>query len=150
MQDIDESHDIHQSIEKLQSIMSGMHQIDLSENTQHHFADGMYVRSLYQPAGCLVVGKVHKREHFFIVAKGRIQVSHGDDKAVIFEAGDVFVAQPGSKRAILALEDSIYMNLHRNRTEGEDLDEIEEDLVETDQLALFDAHNRPRSLTWFG
>ena len=135
------------SIDALQSAMSEMPQLDLSEHTRHLFADGMYCRPLWRPAGCLIVGKVHRREHFYIVAKGRVQVTGGDGPAVIHEAGDVIVSKPGTKRAVLALEDSICLTVHQNPTDGTDLDEIELELIEPEAASLFDAHNRPRSLT---
>jgi hypothetical protein len=135
-----------ESILHLQDIMSKMPQLDLSEQTRHLHADGMYCRPLARPAGCLIIGKIHKREHFYIVAKGRVQVTNGDGAAIIYEAGDVIVSKPGTKRAVLALEDSICMTVHQNPTGGTDLDEIEVELIEPDDTAIFDAHNQPRSL----
>lgn len=113
----------------------------LTLRTEHFHADGMYARVLYRPKDCLIVGKVHRREHFYIVTSGRLQVST-DDGVRELVAGDVLVSKPGTKRAVLALEDSIAMTVHRNRTGSEDLDELEADLIEPESQALFDAHNR--------
>ena len=135
-----------QSIEQLQAAMVQLPQLDLSKQTRHLYADGMYCRPLARPAGCLIVGKVHRREHFYIVAKGRVQVTNGEGAAVVYEAGDVIVSKPGTKRAVLALEDSICMTVHQNPTGGTDLDAIERELIEPDETALFDARNLPRSL----
>ena len=55
-----------EQINILQSIMASMPQVDLSDHTKHHFADGMYIRELFRPAGTTIVGKVHKKEHFYI------------------------------------------------------------------------------------
>lgn len=106
--------------------------------TFHSFADGMYARVCSRPQGTLLVGKVHKREHFYIVTKGRVQVDSGLGFH-IHTAGDVIVSQPGTKRAVLALEDSVCMTVHR--TDKTDLDEIEAELLEPDESALYDARN---------
>lgn len=112
--------------------------------TTHYFADGMYARVLERPAGTLIVGKVHKREHFYIVAKGRVQVVM-DDKAMIYEAPSVIVSKPGTKRAVLALEDSMCLTVHR--TNKKNIRKIEKELIEPDEKALFDAYNELRMLT---
>lgn len=121
------------AVESLQAEMLKMPQLEL--DTDHYFADGMYARVVHRPAGALIVGKVHKREHFYIVAKGRVQV--GRD---VYDAGTVLVSQPGTKRAVLALEDSICLTVHR--TAKKNLDKIERELVENDETALFDSRNK--------
>lgn len=107
--------------------------------TSHFFADGMYARVLFRPAGTLIVGKVHRREHFYIVARGRVQVGQK-----VLEAGAVIVSAPGTKRAVYALEDSICMTVHR--TDLTDIEAIEGELIEDDPQALFDARNDVRRL----
>lgn len=107
--------------------------------TNHYFADGMYARVVIQPAGSLIVGKVHKREHFYIITKGRVEVGC-DDETTIYEAGDVIVSKPGTKRAILALEDSIFMTVHR--TKKHNLRKIENELIVEDESAMFDSSNK--------
>jgi hypothetical protein len=125
--------DNRKAVEALQAKMLDMPQIEL--RTDHYHADGMYARVVHRPAGTLIVGKVHKKEHFYIVTKGRIQVGRN-----IYQAGDVIVSRPGTKRAVYALEDSICMTVHR--TAKKNLDKIEKELVEKDSMALFDATNK--------
>lgn len=122
---------------RLEEEMRQLPQVALA--TFNHFADGMYARVLPRPAGTLIVGKVHKREHFYIVAKGRVKVmSDGETKT--YRAGDIIVSKPGTKRAVYALEDSVCMTVHR--TDKTDLAEIEAEIVEPDELALFDSSNK--------
>lgn len=125
------------AIVRLQEMMSQLPQAELE--TTHHFADGMYARVVARPAGTLIVGKVHRREHFYIVAKGRVQVANGGD-AQEYGAGTVLVSQPGTKRAVLALEDSVCLTVHR--TKKRNLNRIERELIEPDNTSLFDASNR--------
>lgn len=122
----------------LERAMRELPQVELP--TDHYFADGMYARVLARPKDTLIVGRVHKREHFYIVAKGVVAVTMGDEPAVLYEAGTVLVSKPGTKRAVLALEDSVCMTIHR--TDNTDLDDIETELVEPEQDALFDSSNR--------
>ena len=114
-----------------------MPQVELVTN--HYHADGMYARELFHPAGVLVVGKVHKREHFFIVTKGAVEVAMDDCKRTL-KAGTVLVSKPGTKRALFAIEDAVYMTVHR--TNKRNLDKIEKELIEPDRKALFDASNK--------
>lgn len=130
------------AIQRLQNAMLSMPQVELE--TVHYFADGMYCRAVIRPKGTLIVGKVHRKEHLYIVAKGKVEVA-GDEGTQTHEAGDVLVSKPGTKRAVLALEDSICMTVHR--TDKTDLDEIEKEIVEEDNTALFNAHNKLRRLT---
>jgi hypothetical protein len=61
---------------RLEEVMREMPQAELC--TEHYWADGMYCRKLYWSTGMLVVGKVHKKEHLFIVSKGYVQVIMDD------------------------------------------------------------------------
>ncbi len=131
------------SIKALQAAMLEMPQATLE--TEHLFIEGVYARILPCPAGTLVVGKVHKREHFYIVTKGSFQVTDGFGDTSEHKAGTVLVSKPGTKRALLALEDSVCMTVHR--TDSCDLDEIETELIEPDDTALFDSGNRLRRLS---
>jgi hypothetical protein len=126
----------------LQSQMIQFPQLELE--TFHFWADGMYARMIPRPAGTLIVGKVHKKEHFYIVMSGRVQVTTERGLEDI-TAPAVVVSQPGTKRAVLALEDSVCMTVHR--AEGKTMEEIEEELVEPDPLSLFGPGNALKELT---
>jgi len=123
---------------KLQAEVMKLPQIEFS--TFHFFADGMYARSVFRPAGAVIVGKVHKREHFYVVTKGKVAVTDGESEARIYEAGTILVSKPGTKRAVYALEDSVCITVHN--TDNTDLDEIERELIEEDETALFDSSNK--------
>lgn len=126
-------------VERLQEEMSRLPQADLP--TEHYFADGMYCRVLFRPKDCLIVGKVHRNEHFYIVCQGTVRVT--TDTGVEEITGPrVIVSKPGTKRAVLAMTDATCLTVHR--TESRDLDEIEREIIEPDAKALFDAHNKPK------
>lgn len=141
MSEITEPGSMRARVETLQSEMARLPQIELP--TDHRFADGMYARVMTCPQGALIVGKVHLREHFFILAAGSMQLTT-DEGVRLVSAPAVIVSQPGTKRAGLALTECTCINVHR--TWNTDLDAIETELIERDERALFDARNRPKEL----
>ncbi len=129
-------------IEDLQRVMLGMPQAQLP--TLHHFADGVYVREMHCEPETLIVGKVHKREHFFFLATGEMTLTGDGQAPRRVKAPFLCVSGPGVKRAGYAHTACHVVNIHR--TDSRDLDEIEAELTEPDDTALFDARNLPRSL----
>lgn len=125
-----------EQIERLQREMVAMPQVELQ--TEHYFSGGMYCRKLTRPAGTLIVGKVHKKDHFFLCAKGEI-IAWSEGGMRHMKEGDVIVSKPGTKRVTLAVTDAIGITFHR--TNKTNLDKIEKELIEPDELALFDSSN---------
>jgi hypothetical protein len=132
-----------EAIERLQVAMSEMPQASLE--TQHLFTKGIYGRVMTAKAGTTIVGKVHRKEHLFFVCSGTILVSDGESNAKEITGPAFFVSAPGTKRAGFAVTDVTCVNIHR--TDKVDLDEIEEELIEPDEAALFDARNELKELT---
>ena len=126
-----------EQIERLQREMVAMPQVELQ--TDHYFSGGMYCRKLTRPAGTLIVGKVHKKDHFFLCAKGEI-IAWSEGGMRHLREGDVIVSKPGTKRVTLAVTDAIGITFHR--TNKTNLDKIEKELIEPDELALFDSSNK--------
>jgi mannose-6-phosphate isomerase-like protein (cupin superfamily) len=124
-------------IEDLQHSLSSLPQLELP--TEHYFSNGMYCRKMTIPAGIVIVGKVHKEPHFFILASGQMKV-WTDQGEVILNSGDVIPSPSGVKRVLMTITDCIGMNVHR--TNKTDLDEIEKELIEEDETSMFDARNR--------
>jgi hypothetical protein len=131
-----------EQIEHLQSAMLELPQVELP--TRHYFADGMYLREVERAAGTLIVGKVHRREHFYIVTRGCIIVWTETGMRHI-KAGEIIVSKPGTKRATLAETDSTAITVHRvgaRLCDEKHLERIETKLVEPDRAAVFDCRNR--------
>ena len=116
-----------EQIMNLEQVMREMpDQIDWEEYTYHHFADGVYLRELFMPAGMVVVGKIHVTKHLTIVASGTVQIT--TDKGVEEITGPtVFVSPAGAKKAIHAITDATLMNPHP--TDETDLDKIEDEFI---------------------
>ena len=130
-----------EQIERLQAEMVKMRQLELQ--TDHFFSPGMYCRRVYRPAGTLIVGKVHKQPHFFLCAKGEI-IAWTENGMKKMQAGDVIESKAGTKRVTMATMDSIGITIHK--TDKTDLDEIEAELVEPDEMALFDSSNKLKQI----
>lgn len=77
----------------------------------HHFAPGLYAREILLPKDSVVVGKIHKHAHVNTISKGSCLVvtEFGEMK---IEAPCTFVSQPGTKRTVIALEDTIWTTYH--------------------------------------
>lgn len=127
-------------IVRLQAEMAKMPQAELT--TEHYFSEsGMYCRKVFRKAGTVIVGKVHKQHHLFICAMGEI-IAWTEKGMHTLGPGDVVESKPGTKRVTLALTDAVGITVHR--TNKTDLDEIEAELIEPDDTALFDSSNVPK------
>jgi hypothetical protein len=125
-----------EQIERLQDEAIKLPQAELA--TEHYFSSGMYCRKVFRPAGTLIVGKVHKKDHFFLCAAGEI-IAWTETGMRLLRAGDVVESKPGTKRVTLALTDAVGITVHQ--TDKTDLDDIEAELIEPEKAALFDAYN---------
>ena len=134
-----------EQIDKLQSEILQMPQAKLE--TEHYFSGGMYCRKLTRSAGTLIVGKVHKKDHFFLCAKGEI-IAWSEGGMRHLYPGDVICSKPGTKRVTLAITDAIGITFHK--TNKTNLDKIEKELIEPDELALFDSNNQLKVQTLKG
>jgi quercetin dioxygenase-like cupin family protein len=129
-----------EQIARLQQEAAKLPQLRLK--TEHYFADGLYVRVVARPKGAVIVGKVHRKEHLYICLAGEVEV-HSELGIKRMRAGDFVVSAPGTKRAVAAIEDSVCMTVHPNASGTRDLDVLEAELIEPEDLRLFDSANRP-------
>jgi hypothetical protein len=102
--------------------------------TENYFvpqADGtfLYCRKVTRGADIATLGRVHKQEHLYVVAKGRIAI-RGETSTTVHCAGDVIVSKAGTQRLVVSLEDSVTITMHR--VSSMDIEEIERELVEED------------------
>jgi quercetin dioxygenase-like cupin family protein len=125
-----------EEILRLQDEMAKMPQAELQ--TEHYFSQGMYCRKVFRKAGTIIVGKVHKKDHFFMCAQGQI-IAWSEKGMVTLSAGDVLCSKAGTKRVTMAVTDAIGITVHK--TNKTDLDKIEKELIEPDELALYDSSN---------
>ena len=116
---------------------------------KHIFADGIYVRQMYMAKGTAVIGAIQNHLHVWYLLTGTI-VAATEDGAVDYKAPCYVVAQPGTKRVIHAVEDSIFINIHKNPTNTEDLEELEKEIVSSSYEKYEEYVNNKNKIIWAG
>lgn len=110
--------------------------------TTHTFHGGMYCREVWRPAGVVVVGKVHRKEHFYMIVYGTVAIT--TDEGVQEVTGPaMFRCKPGTKRAVYAVTDTLCMTFHR--TDATTVEDAEAELVEDDPASMYLPGNRVRA-----
>jgi quercetin dioxygenase-like cupin family protein len=98
---------------------------------KHLFADQIYIRQMEMKQGQIVVGAIHNHLHAWFLMKGRVLINNNGEK-IEHIAPCYTVSQPGSKRFIYALEDSIFVNVHKNPSNTKDIEKLEKEIVSFD------------------
>ena len=95
---------------------------------KHSFADQVYIRQMDMKKGSVVIGAIHKHLHVWFLLTGHITVAT-EDTTEDYIAPCYTVSTPGVKRVILANEDSIFVNIHKNPSNTQDISKLEKDIV---------------------
>lgn len=101
---------------------------------KHFFAPGhtckhVYAREILLPAGLTIVGKIHKYAHLNMLMRGRVSVFTEKGREE-FTGPLTMVSQAGTKRAVYAHEDTVWVTVHL--TQSTDLEEIEDEIIAKD------------------
>lgn len=129
--------ELRERVETLQSETLKLEQYE--PPTEHTFHGGMYCRLVAQIAGSLVVGKVHLKNHLFVLLSGTMLVTSGDEATEV-TAPQVLCSVPGTKRALYAVTDAAYMTVHR--TDQVTVEAVEDEVVEPDAASPFMVGNK--------
>ena len=123
------------NIYRLQNEMLEMTEHHTEPPLIHYFAPGMYGREMTINAGVTIVGKIHKHAHINIISKGTIRVETEFGSA-IYKAPYTFISEPGTKRCVHAITETIWTTVHA--VESTDLEEIEKEVIaeDFDQLRI--------------
>lgn len=113
-------------IHALEDVLFSGPTIDMDPNTSHHFADGLYGRELFIPAGTILTGKMHRGRHLNVLAQGDITV-WTEDGMKRLQAPAVIVSEPGTKRVGYAHTDTVWITIHAS--EETDLAALEAELI---------------------
>lgn len=95
---------------------------------KHTFADNIYVRQMSMQQNSFLVGAIHKHEHVWFLLSGHITVVT-EDSVEEFIAPCYTVSKPGSKRVIFANVDSVFVNVHKNPDNTQDIDTLDKQIV---------------------
>jgi hypothetical protein len=116
----------HGELDRLEAAMQGHTPAECP--VTHRFAPGLYIREIFIPAGTLLTSALHKTEHPFVLAMGRIAVISETEGRVLYHAPHVGITPAGTRRALYAETDVVWVTIHK--TDKTDLAEICADLIE--------------------
>lgn len=101
---------------------------DMERLLEHFFAPHVYGRKMLIPAGFTVVGKIHKHAHLNVITRGVVKVvtEFGDE---VYTGPRIWVSEPGTKRAVHAIEETEWLTIHPNLDDTQDLAALEEYVI---------------------
>lgn len=102
--------------------------------TDHHFAPGVYVRSITMRKGQAIIGHEHLTEHVNIVSCGRALVSQNGGPIQEIVGPCIFVSKPGVRKMLVILEDMLFTTVHP--TNETDLEQIEMETIRKSEAYL--------------
>lgn len=123
-------------VERLQAEVSKLPQYE--PETKHYFHGGMYCREVWRDEGVLVVGKVHLKDHFYLIVSGTVLITT-DDGAEEITGPRLIQSKPGTKRAVFSITPALCMTFHK--TDATTPEEAEVELVESDPTSTYLAGN---------
>lgn len=129
-------------VEALQVALSQLPQYE--PETKHYFHGGMYCREVWRAADVLVVGKVHKKEHFYLIVSGTVVITT-DEGVQRITGPHLLKSTAGTKRAVYSETPALSMTFHRTRATT--LEAAERELVEDDPTAMYALGNRLKNQT---
>jgi hypothetical protein len=95
-----------------------------------------YAREMFIPKGTLIIGKIHRHQHLNIISKGKVSVATEFGNQYM-EAPCTFISEVGLKRAVVALEDTIWTTIHlTSKNSEDDLAEVEDEVIAPSYEAL--------------
>tara|TARA_R100001594_G_scaffold123799_1_gene160379 strand:+ start:6639 stop:7217 length:579 start_codon:yes stop_codon:yes gene_type:complete len=106
---------------------------------RHFFGDGIYIREIFNPAGEVVITKIHKVNHPFFLMKGTMSMLTDEGEQRI-SAPFYSITKAGTKRLIYAHTDCIFVTVHA--TDKTDIKEIEKDIIAENFEELKEAKNK--------
>jgi len=95
---------------------------------KHSFADQLYIRQMEMKKGTMVIGAVHNHKHVWFLMTGHLTISDNEE-VQDYEAPCYVVSEAGAQRVIYANENSIFVNVHKNPTNTENIQELEKEIV---------------------
>tara|TARA_R100000734_G_C3319164_1_gene114483 strand:- start:7870 stop:8436 length:567 start_codon:yes stop_codon:yes gene_type:complete len=93
---------------------------------KHKFCNGLYIREIFNPAGQLLVTKIHKKDNAYFLMKGVMTIVSEEGETTI-KAPYYGVTKAGTKRIIYIHEDCIFITVHP--TNAKNVEDAEKELI---------------------
>ena len=94
---------------------------------RHTFTPGLYAREITMPRGAVVVSKIHKTEHPYVVSKGKCRVFIEGVGWQTIQAPHFGITKPMTRRVLVILEDTVWATFHP--TDKKTVDEVETEII---------------------
>ena len=94
--------------------------------TKHSFADGQYIREIFNPAGLFIVTKIHNKTHPFFLMQGEMTI-FSENGLERISAPYHGITQAGTKRAIYTHTECVFVTVHA--TDKLNIEDIEEEVI---------------------
>lgn len=93
---------------------------------KHMFADGCYIREIYNPAGQILLTKIHKKKHPFFLMEGEMLIL--TDKGIETLVAPYYgITEPGTQRIIYSKTGCKFVTVHA--TESTNIEDIEKEVI---------------------
>lgn len=116
---------VRKQLYALQASLGGLPEVECP--LQHVFAPGAYARTIFVPAGTVIVGKIHKHQHLNILSQGEAHVLTESGGVERLRGPVTMVSPAGTKRAVYAATDLVWTTIHL--TNETDLAKIEDETI---------------------
>ena len=111
------------------------------------FTPGIYARQVFIMSGVAIVTRTHLVEHPFVISAGVVEVEDEDGHREVLRAPHVGVTMPGTRRKLVAFEDTVWTTFHPNPENETDPDKIVESVTAPHMNPLADPDD-PRFRLW--
>ena len=96
---------------------------------KHTFAEGIYIREMHLKKDSILIGEIQKFDHVIFLLEGTIKIINESGEYKLLSAPMVFKSKGGTQRIGLAVTDVVWINVHPNPTNTEDLAVIEQNVT---------------------
>lgn len=96
---------------------------------KHTFSDGIYVREIFIPKGVVLTGKIHRHAHPNFLMSGEVDVITEGGGVERIKAPCSMISAKGTKRIVMALEDCVWITVHLNPSNTQDLRKLEDLII---------------------
>lgn len=122
---------VQQKLDQLEtSLLAGIScgaLVDTGKDLRHVFTPGLYAREMSLPRGTVIISKIHKTEHPFVVSKGVLRVFIEGCGWETIAAPFIGVTKPMTRRLALIVEDCVWTTFHA--TDKKTPEDVEADII---------------------
>ena len=112
---------------------------------EHVFTPGLYIRRIHMVAGSLIVSKIHKTEHPYVITSGVVTVWTPNGGSTTLRAPHHGITKPGTVRILYVQEDTVWTTYHP--TSKTTVAEVEDDIIDRyaplqEAIAMFESQKQ--------